>query len=89
MLTLPHSDTETFDNTRVSAYKFCPRSYLLGHILNFKRVGIAPPLVFGSAWHGGQDYLCRAAKEGLAPMDLTELAMDGFKEKWEEEGYEF
>ena len=75
--------TNHFDNTRVSTYKECPRKYFLRHVLHWTQVGssIAPPLVFGSSWHGGLDKLWGAPKH-WSTQELIEGAMEGFLEEW-------
>lgn len=84
---LPTSDNETYDNTRISAYKTCPRSYFIRHVLKWTGDGTSPALVFGSSWHAGMDAVWGYAK-GNTQSQLTELAMLSFYQKWEEEGLE-
>lgn len=77
-----------YDNTRLSDYKACPRQYFMRHVLGWTvdYGRSAPPLVFGGAWHAGQDILWAAAKRVDKAM-LTALAADEFNKYWEEQGY--
>lgn len=77
-----------YDNTRLSTYKECPRKYLLRHVLGWTvdYGKVAAPLVFGGAWHAGQDKLWKGAKSNN-PTQLLELAFEGFLEHWTESGY--
>lgn len=87
MTTLPTNDSQCFDNTRISGYKFCPRSYFLRHVLHWSKEGIAMPLVFGLSWHEGMDVIWKNFK-GFDRPTLIEGAMLAFYNKWEEEGLE-
>lgn len=76
-----------YDNTRISAYKVCPRSYFIRHTLGWTRSsgGKAMPLIFGSAWHDSMDVVWKLAKK-FNQSDLRELAFLGFQQTWEAEG---
>ncbi len=82
---LPKATSECYDNTRVSGYKFCPRSYFIRHILNWKSEGTAMALVFGLSWHDGMDVVWRGAKK-FNKDDLGTMAHLKFLETWEEWG---
>lgn len=87
MNTLPTSDTKCYDNTRISTYKVCPRSYYLRHIrgwtIDSKYESLA--LTFGSCWHDAQDIVWGHAKK-FGHLDLTELSTMAFKKTWLEKG---
>jgi hypothetical protein len=79
--------TDTFlDNTKISAYKDCPRKYFLRHVMNWRGEGIAMPLAFGGAWHAALDVVWKLGNKQLDTRDLTQAAMSGFFDKWIEEG---
>ena len=78
--------SKCFDNSRLSAYKRCPRSYFLRHVLHWSTGGSSDALVFGSSWHAGLDVLWKLGKQ-FKPVDLAALAYDGFMETWVENGY--
>lgn len=79
--------TDRFDdNTRISAYKDCPRKYFLRHVKHWTGTGTAAPLVFGGAWHAGQDLLWTHAKH-LPKDELRAAAIAGFMEVWVESGF--
>lgn len=77
-----------YDNTKLSAYKECPRAYFIRHHLgwtvDYGRT--APALVFGGAWHEGMDVIWKFAKKVDQPT-LTALAHDQFMKYWAEYGY--
>ena len=79
------AQTRYDDNTRISAYKDCPRKYFLRHVMHWRSSGTAMPLVFGSSWHAAMDLVWLHAKT-LPPDDLVAAGMAGFYEKWIEEG---
>ena len=83
---LPSVDAQFYDNTALSTYKDCPRKYFLRHVKGWRSEGVALPLVFGLAWHSGQDGLWKAAKQVSDPAELTRVAMAHFLETWESEG---
>lgn len=77
-----------FDNTKLAAYKACPRSYFLRHVLHwtldFGELK-TPALVFGSAWHEGMDAIW--GNQGIASDEKVTLAMDAFLTSWSNDGY--
>lgn len=76
-----------FDNTRISAYRKCPRMFYFRHVRNWRLAGTAAPLVFGSSWHAAMDVVWKHAKESLPDFDLAKLAHQAFMEKWVSEGF--
>lgn len=75
-----------YDNTKLSAYKDCPRKYFLRHVMQWRGEGTAVPLVFGSSWHAGQDIIWGHAKT-LDRDSLAQAAHAAFMETWIEEGF--
>ena len=79
-------DIKYFDNTRVSAYKTCPRSYFLRHVLHWTLEGEnRHALIFGSSWHNGQDVIWEYGSK-LSLDLLPELAYKAFVKTWTEAG---
>lgn len=76
-----------FDNTRISAYRKCPRMFYFRHVRDWRLKGTAAPLVFGSSWHSAMDVVWRLAKEPMSDMELARSAHDAFMAKWVEEGF--
>jgi hypothetical protein len=77
-----------FDNTKLAAYKACPRSYFLRHVLHWTLDWgelKAPALVFGSAWHEGMDAIW--GNQGIPQDEKVTLAMDAFYVSWVSDGY--
>jgi PD-(D/E)XK nuclease superfamily len=77
--------TKCYDNTRISAYKTCPRSYFIRHVLGWTGIGTGLALVFGSAWHNAQDVIWEYGKK-IDHRDLGELAAQAFNKTWTAEG---
>lgn len=76
---------QCFDNTKVSAYKDCPRKFFLRHVKFWRAGGTAMPLVFGGAWHAAMDVVWRHHGK-VKDNELVGAAMAAFDEKWTEEG---
>lgn len=85
-----------YDNTRISDYKKCPRSYFIRHVLGWTREGssTSPALVFGGSWHAGMDAIWGTASRQMkySPhIDKEELvieAMAAFLLEWSEMGFD-
>lgn len=79
-----NQDNEYYDNTRISAFKACPRQYYLRHVLNWRREGTAIPLVFGLAWHDAMDICYGMFWGDASDRDIVEAAHKAFLKTWEE-----
>jgi len=76
-----------YDNTRVSAYKRCPRYFYYRHIKDWAREGTSPPLVFGSSWHEAMDVVWELLSQNKHDHeDVAKAAWLKFNDKWTEEG---
>lgn len=86
-IVLPTIDQQAkcYDNTRISTYKTCPRSYFIRHMLGWRSTGTGIALIFGSSWHDAQDVVWGYSKK-FKPRDLAELAQMAFEKRWAEEG---
>lgn len=85
------TEIRAYDNTRISAYKDCPRMYYFRHVLHWTREGTEWPLVFGSSWHAAMDsvwqQLLAPGKTGPIQHELVARgAYKKFVETWIEEG---
>lgn len=87
MTTLPTvaQKNKCYDNTRISAYKVCPRSFFIRHLMHWRPAGTGQALIFGLSWHDGQDIVWGQAKN-FNQRDLSELAFMAFSKTWEENG---
>jgi hypothetical protein len=74
-----------YDNTKISTYKNCPRSYLIRHVLGWRAEGTGAALIFGLSWHDAQDIVWGHAKK-FNQRDLTDLSYMAFCKTWEENG---
>jgi hypothetical protein len=76
-----------FDNTRVSSFFKCPRSYYFRHVRHWRREGNKVALAFGGAMHSAMEVVWGKYREA-DPRVLLEKAMDAFSKKWLEEGFD-
>ena len=82
--------TDNFiDNTKVVAYKECPRKFFLRHVMHWRGEGTALPLVFGGAWHAAMDTVWQYSSRDAPKQELVQAAMANFEAKWTEEGMPF
>lgn len=80
-----------YDNTRLSAYKDCPRMFYYRHVRHWTRGGFEWPLVFGSAWHAAMDHVWKKllSERESGPIKHDLIARGAYKkfvDKWIEEG---
>lgn len=80
------ADSSFYDNTKVSSYKNCPRSYYLRHVLGWRSEGTSLPLNFGLGWHEGMSAMWKAARDGVRLPDLPSIAHEAFSRSWLEAG---
>ncbi|PIP98699.1 MAG: hypothetical protein COW76_19595 [Shewanella sp. CG18_big_fil_WC_8_21_14_2_50_42_11] len=76
---------QCYDNTQISSYKTCPRSYFIRHVLEWRGTGTAIPLVFGLSWHNSMDALY--TNKDLPHRDVVDLAYEAFVQEWERNGF--
>lgn len=85
------TQSKCYDNTRLSEYKRCPRAYFIRHILGWNTKGTGDALVFGSAWHEGQDIIWKCgqmlASGQLTKHDVVDMAMQNFMKSWVADGF--
>lgn len=75
-----------YDNTRVSAYKECPRSFYLRHVRDLVPESEKIYFTFGSAWHEAQDVIWQQVNNGaLRTGAIAQMAIEAFLAKWTEE----
>lgn len=85
-LEVPITDrAKCYDNTRISAYKTCPRSYFIRHQLGWRPTGTGIALIFGLSWHDAQDVVW-TYKDKFKTGDLAALAYSAFCKTWETNG---
>lgn len=79
------SERRYIDNTMLNDYKCCPRRYFLRHKKNWRRSGIAAPLVFGLSWHNAMDALWSNFGK-VEDVELLRLAAEAFDACWTDQG---
>jgi hypothetical protein len=87
----PVGNILAYDNTRISAYKDCPRAFYYRHVRHWAREGVEWPLVFGSSWHAAMDYTWRKllAEREPGPIKHDLVARGAYKafiKNWIDEG---
>jgi len=65
-------------NSRLSAYKACPRKHYLSYELGIRPIGTAPPLRIGSAVHAGLEARLRGDNDSDA-LAKAVATLDGFE----------
>jgi len=79
-----------YDNTRISAFKKCPRFFYYRHVRDWTR-GTNSALVFGGAWHEAMDcvwaLLCDK-ETSHTTEEIVDRAMVEFMGKWYKDGME-
>ena len=81
----PQATSRFYDNSMLSSYKECPRKFQLRYKLHWRSAGTAMPLVFGLAWHAGQDVVWKYAKQTNDQSELAHAALGGFEKSWVED----
>lgn len=84
-MTKPTTKSTFRDNTMLTSYKTCPRSFQLRHLFHFRPDRAATPLIFGSSWHAAMDTVWKNARE-FNKVDLRKYATLKFLEEWEANG---
>ena len=78
-------DLRLYDNTRVSAFKRCPRYFMFRHEFHWRPKASSTPLIFGGAWHAAQEVIW--PNFGKMPKrELAKKALGAFLEHWCGEG---
>ncbi len=80
----PTKQSQTFDNSRLSDYKTCPRSYYLRHVRGWRRNGSSLALSFGQAWHSALEAVWNNANTSRATQ--VDAGFSAFNQTWIEEG---
>jgi len=81
-----------YDNTRLSAFKRCPRYFYFRHVRHWTPSGTSAALVFGSSWHAAMDalwpILCSPDKFTNCELSsIADAAIDAFDANWVENGF--
>lgn len=77
----------TYDNTRLSTYKKCPRKYYFRHVRDWRTEGLSVDLGFGLAWHDAMDIVWAGAQHEDSQTAVREAAFARFCETWTEQGF--
>lgn len=80
------SNYRLYDNTRISAYRRCPRFYFYRHVKHWEVDAKRIPLIFGECWHRAMDMVWRELIEGLDLQTVVEDAYAEFVDAWVQQG---
>jgi len=82
-------ETNTFyDNTMLSCYRACPRSYYFRHVRDWRPDTKASYFAFGSGWHAMMDVTWALADAEVSDIEILEVACKEFDKIWHDEGFE-
>lgn len=70
-----------YDNTRISSFRFCPRSFYFRHVRHWSSTSTKIWFTFGGAWHAAMDELWRYAPQANE-KDAVALAYRAFCNEW-------
>jgi hypothetical protein len=76
-----------YDNTRLSAFKKCPRYYYYRHVRDWEVNETKTALSFGKAWHAAMEYVWPAILRQEPKREIMEAAFECWKKAWAEDGY--
>lgn len=75
-----------YDNTRLSAFKKCPRYYYYRHVRHWEALESKTALAFGAAWHKAQEIIWPAICAGQDKRVVIEAAYAAWITEWVEQG---
>lgn len=75
-----------YDNTRLAAYKRCPRYFFFRHVMHWAPAGTSRALIFGSAWHSAMDAVWPLLCDGKAGQETVAAGYKAFVNTWVAEG---
>lgn len=71
-----------YDNTRLEAFRRCPRYYFYRHVMHWRLDNHNAPLAFGGSWHAAMDAIWDCISRGKAEKESVETAIQGFLSHW-------
>lgn len=75
-----------YDNTRLSAFRKCPRFFYYRHVRDWEPVSTRIPLDFGGAWHAAMEVIWALIPKGVPQRQIIEAAYAAFVTDWVERG---
>lgn len=75
-----------YDNTRISAYRECPRKFYLRHVKDFAGEGLSVDLIFGLSWHEAMNVLWPLVQQRQPKQACIAGAFKAFVQSWVAEG---
>ena len=68
------SNLRLYDNTRLAAFRKCPRYYYYRHVRHWEALESKVALSFGKAWHAAMEYIWPAI---IRQDDKTDIMKKG------------
>lgn len=78
-----------YDNTRISAFRRCPRYYFFRHVLDWETKTKKTALIFGSCWHAAQEIIWPMMVDKVDKHMIMAVAYEAWLAKWREEGMNY
>lgn len=76
-----------YDNTRVEAYRDCPRKHYYRHVRHWTNISTAIALINGSSWHDAMDTIWgNAHDKSISDRDLAQKALQSYVDRWVKDG---
>lgn len=76
-----------YDNTRIAAFRKCPRYFYFRHVRHWKsKKENRLPLIFGQCWHTAMEIIWPMLVAGEDKTKIMHTAIAGWTQKWIEEG---
>lgn len=75
-----------YDNTKLSAFKRCPRYYMYRHVMHWRPKGTSVPLIYGGAWHAAMEVIWANIAGANDRVELARRAYNAFLTHWCAEG---
>lgn len=83
----PSPQLRLYDNTRLSAFRKCPRYYYYRHVRHWEVIETKIALSFGKAWHAAMEYIWPAIIRGEDRRDIMKMAFIEWTKAWTEDGH--
>lgn len=71
-----------YDNTRLSAFRKCPRYYYYRHVRDWETTSTRLPLDFGGAWHAAMEVIWPAIVAGTPKAQVIQAGYAAFVTDW-------
>ena len=81
------SNLRLYDNTRLAAFRKCPRYYYYRHVRHWEALESKVAIRFGKAWHAAMEYIWPAIIRQDDKTDIMKKAFLKWQEAWVDDGH--